>query len=63
MLDSIGFAQMEQQIRKKVIHVTKVQSDNIIENSGVQPSTTEYEIKEYLDEVLQEIKVSKERGK
>ncbi len=54
---------MEQQIRKKVIHVTKVQSDNIIENSGVQPSTTEYEIKEYLDEVLQEIKVSKERGK
>ena len=63
LLGSIGFAQMEQQIRKKVTHVIKVQSDNIIENSGVQTSLTEYEIKEYLDEVLQEIKVSKERGK
>jgi hypothetical protein len=63
LLDSIGFAQMEQQIRKKVMHVTKAQSDNTVENSGVQPSLTEYEIKEYLDEVLQEIKVSKELEK
>jgi hypothetical protein len=62
-LDNIGFAQIEQQILKKVMHVTKVQSDNIKENSGVQTSITEYEIKEYLDEVLHEIKVSKERRK
>lgn len=63
LLDSIGFAQMEQQILKKVMKLTRVQSDNIIQNSGVQPSLTEYEIKEYLDEVLQEIKVSKGREK
>lgn len=63
LLDSIGFAQMEQQIRKKIMHVTKVQSDNIMENSEFPTSLSEYEIEQYLDEVLQEIKVSKEREK
>jgi hypothetical protein len=63
LLDSIGFAQMEQQIRKKIMHVTKVQSDNIMENSDAPTSLSEYEIEQYLDEVLQEIKARKEQEK
>jgi hypothetical protein len=56
LLDSIGTAEMQEKIQKKVMIITKENRDNMIEETGVSPSLTEEDIKSYLDEVLQEVK-------
>ena len=61
LLDSIGTAQMEQEIVKRVVTVAKKQSDNMTEETGVQPSLSEHDINEYMKEVLREIKTSKKQ--
>ncbi len=55
-LESIGTAQMEQELQKRVLTITKENSDVMTEETGVQPSLTEDEMKEYLDMVVNEIK-------
>jgi hypothetical protein len=58
-LESIGTAQMEQELQKRVLTIAKKNSDNMIEETGVQPSVSEDDMKKYLEEVLKEIKVKK----
>jgi signal transduction histidine kinase len=53
----IGSAQMEQKIEKKVIEMAKVHSASMTEQTGVQLSLTEHDMKQYLSTVLKEIKV------
>ena len=60
LLDSIGMAQMEQEIEKRVIVLTKQNQDRMTEESGIQPSLTEADMKEYLQQVIDEVK--KRRG-
>jgi hypothetical protein len=55
LLDSIGTAQMEQEIQKKVITLTKQNQERLAEESGIQPSLTEDDMKSYLQEVIKEI--------
>jgi hypothetical protein len=55
-LESIGTAQMEQELQKRVLTIAKENSDVMTEETGVQPSLTEDEMKEYLDMVANEIK-------
>jgi hypothetical protein len=55
MLDSIGRAQMERALLKEILKIAK-QFENTVEESGVQPSVSEDDMKEYLEEVIQEIK-------
>jgi hypothetical protein len=55
LLDSIERAQMEQALLKEILKITK-QSENTAEESEVQPSVSEDDMKEYLEEVIQEIK-------
>jgi hypothetical protein len=55
-LESIGTAQMEQELQKKVLTIAKENSDVMTEKTGVQPSLTEDEMKEYLAMVVSEIK-------
>jgi hypothetical protein len=50
---------MEQELQKRVLTIAKKNSDNMIEETGVQPSLSEYDMKQYLEEVLKEIKVRK----
>jgi hypothetical protein len=59
LLDSIGMAQMEQQIQKKVIEFTKQNQDRIDEETGIQSSLTEDDIKQYLEQVIKEVKKPK----
>jgi hypothetical protein len=59
LLDSIGTAQMEQEIVRRVVTVAKKHSDSMIERTGVQPSLSEHDINEYMKEVLREIKTNK----
>jgi hypothetical protein len=58
-LDSIGTAQMEKEFEKKVLDITKKSSELMIEESGVQPSLSEDDMKRYLQQVLQEAKLTK----
>lgn len=59
LLDSIGTAHMEQEIQKKVISITKERQDDMMSESGVQPSLSEDDIKRYLQEVIQGTKKDK----
>ena len=57
LLVSIGSAQMEQKIEKKVIRMAKDHAASMTEQTGVQLSLTEHDMKHYLSTVLREIKV------
>ncbi len=59
LLDSIGTAQMEQEIEKRVIALTKRNQEILSEETGIESSLTEEDIKEYLGQVINE--VSKDR--
>jgi hypothetical protein len=58
-LESIGTAQMEQELQRRVLTIAKKNSDIMTEDTGVQPSLSENDMKQYLEEVLKEIKVRK----
>jgi hypothetical protein len=62
LLDCIGMAHMEQEIQKKVIEFTKRNQDRIAEETGVQSSITEDEMKSYLQEVISEIQKGSQRN-
>ena len=53
---------MQKEIEDRVMRVAKKQQDILIEESGVHPSLTELEIKEYLKSVLEEIEVVRKTG-
>lgn len=55
-LDSIGTAEMEQEIEKRVIAMTSAAQTNVERETGISSSLDEGEIKKYLQEALQEIK-------
>jgi signal transduction histidine kinase len=57
LLVGIGSAQMEQKIEKKVIEMAKDHSASMTEQTGVQLSLTDHDMKQYLSTVLKEIKV------
>jgi hypothetical protein len=56
LVDNIGTAQMEQEIEKRVLKVAREQQDVLTEQSGIQSSLTEEDMKEYLEQVLKEVK-------
>jgi hypothetical protein len=55
LLDSIGTAQMEQELQSRILMVTKKLSDKIEEETGVEASMTEEDIKEHIEMVRKEI--------
>jgi hypothetical protein len=55
LLDSIERTQREQALLKEILKIAK-QTENTAEESGVQPSVSEDDMKEYVEEVIQEIK-------
>jgi hypothetical protein len=61
LLDSIGTAQMEREIEKKVIGFTKMHQNRMTEETGVQSSLSEDDIKGYLKQVIQEVQNQKSR--
>jgi hypothetical protein len=56
LLDSIGTAQMEQEIQAKVITAIKRNHEKMIEETGVESSLTDEDMKEYLKQVIKEVK-------
>jgi hypothetical protein len=54
-LDSMGSAYMEQELQSTVLKIAKKHSDVLVEKTGVEPSMTESDVKEYMAMVLSEI--------
>ncbi len=46
---------MEQEIERKVVVFTKRNQDKMIEETGIAPSLTEQDIKEYLELVISDV--------
>ncbi|HEX5979051.1 MAG TPA: hypothetical protein VFY68_17340, partial [Nitrososphaeraceae archaeon] len=59
LLDSIGTAQMEHEIEKRVIGLTKMNQNRMAKETGVQSSLSEDDIKGYLKQVIQEVQNQK----
>ena len=59
LLDSIGMAQMEREIEKNVLAFTKRNQDRMVEETGIQSSLSEIDMKQYLEQVLQEVRKQK----
>ena len=55
LLDSIGTAQMDQELQSRVLTVTKKLTDKMEEETGVEASMTEEDIKEHIELVRKEI--------
>ena len=52
----IGATQMQQGLQSRVLAVTRKTSDKMEEETGVEPSMTEEDMKRYVNEVLKEIR-------
>ena len=59
LLDSIGSAEMEEEIQGRVIALTKKHQDSLEEETGVQSSLSEDDMKQYLRQVIEEVKKTK----
>jgi hypothetical protein len=55
LLDRMGTAEVERKLEKKILQVTKRNADALIQQSGIEPSLSTEEAKEYLYEVLEEV--------
>jgi hypothetical protein len=55
LLDSIGTAQMESELQRRVLTVAEKTSGDMAEKTGVEASMTEDEIKDYIEKVVKEL--------
>ena len=63
LLDKIGTAQMERQLQNRVLSLTRDLTDEMTEQTGVQSSLqNEQEIRDYVDMVIEEIKVTRRKN-
>ncbi len=54
LLKGISAAEMEQKIRTQALKVAMIRSDHLTSATGVTPSLTEHQLKDYVDTVLKE---------
>ncbi|MGB6673625.1 MAG: hypothetical protein WBE34_14445 [Candidatus Nitrosopolaris sp.] len=50
---------MEQEIQRRVLTITKQNQDRMAEETGIQSSLTDEDVKDYLGQVLEEVKKEK----
>jgi hypothetical protein len=55
LLDSMGTAEMEREVQKQVLTVAKKASASLKEDSGIQTSMNDAEMKEYVELVIKEL--------
>jgi hypothetical protein len=59
LLDSIGTAHMEQEIQRRVLSFTKQNQNKMAEETGIQSSLTEDDMKVYLQQVIRDVEKQK----
>ena len=57
LLDSIGTAQMERELQACVLTIAKKTSNKMKENSGIEASLTEDDVRDYMTVVMNELKI------
>jgi hypothetical protein len=57
LLDSIGTAQMERELQTCVLSIAKKTSHDMKENSGIEASLTEDDLRDYMSVVMNELKI------
>jgi hypothetical protein len=62
LLQSAGLAETQQRIEKEVLKLARIQSDNLLKQTGVRPSMEEEDVKNYLEEILPKLQRRAERG-
>jgi hypothetical protein len=55
LIDVVGNAQMKKEIEGRVLELSRRYADEVTEETGVQPSVTEQEVKLYMENVMQEL--------
>jgi hypothetical protein len=58
LLDGIGTAQMEKEPQTCVLTIAKKTSYEMKENSGIEASLTEDDLRDYMSVVMNELKIS-----
>jgi hypothetical protein len=58
LLDSIGLAQIEQEVKKRVLHIARINKSDVAE-TAVPSALDDDDVNQYLDAVLKEIKKTK----
>ena len=56
LLDSIGTAEMEKEVQKRVLTVVKKTSADMKERTGVEASMDEGDMKDYVELVIKELR-------
>jgi hypothetical protein len=59
LVDVLGVARIEQEIERRALNTAKEQQSVLLKQTGIEPSLTEHDMKQYLGSVLKEIKVLK----
>jgi signal transduction histidine kinase len=59
LLDIIRTPQMKEEIERRVLNTAKEQQSVLLKQTGIEPSLTERDMKQYLGTVLKEIKILK----
>jgi hypothetical protein len=59
LLDKIGTAQMQQEIENRVLSTIKSQAENLRNETGIETSLDENEMREYMSEVVAKILTKK----
>lgn len=62
LLDKIGSAQKEEEIRKRVLHLARLNRSNVEAKEGIPSALDEEDMNQYLVDVLKEIKTIKKEG-
>jgi hypothetical protein len=62
LLGSIGTARMEREIEKNVVAFAKRNQDKMEEKTGIQSSLSETDVKQYLEQVLEEVNKHKNQS-
>jgi hypothetical protein len=63
LVESLGTAQMQQEIQNRVLNVIKEQRDELEDQNAIQTSLSYDDVKEYLSEVIDEINLHKDQQK
>jgi hypothetical protein len=61
LMDSIGSAQIEQEIRRRVLHIARINKSDLTEEH-IPSTLNEEDMNRYMDDVLKEIKTIKKEG-
>jgi hypothetical protein len=56
LLENIGTAQVQQEIERRAITLTRKTRDSMVEDTGIAPSLSDVDIKKYLDDVISEVR-------